>query len=117
MTTQRSPAQGAGRDRIPARPDTVVPLSDTRKPPEQTAKELQVAWDALDRHRQSAKRMDALYRRDAACANACAQCDLECAVMTAVLWQLWRAHQRALAENGQTLTYGGRCYSTTAGSA
>lgn len=114
----RSYAAGEGpEERMPERPNLITPLWEARLPPEETGRQLSVAWEALDRHRRSPKREGAPYCRTPACTKACPACDLQCAVMTGCVYQLWQAHQRALAENGQTLQHRGRSYSVTAGNA
>ena len=104
-------------NRVPDRPIRNFPLWETRDPPEETARRLKVARDALDRHQQSPKRPDAMICAEPSCERACIRCDMRCAIMTGAVWDLWRAHQRALSENDQTLQHDGRCYSVAAGSA
>ena len=117
MAAHRKLVMLASGERMPERPTLVGRLWDSRLPPEETAKQLKVAWDALDRHRQSPKKDGALFNLTPACTAACPACDLQCAVMTGCVYQLWQAHLRALTENDHTLQHDGRCYSVAAGSA
>lgn len=117
MAVHRAAALAAGGERVPERPNRAYQLWERRLPPEETGQQLKLAWEALDRHRGSPKREGALYCATPACTAACPACDLQCAVMVGAVYQLWQAHQRALAENGHTLQHDGRCYSLSAGSA
>lgn len=115
-------------------PRTPPPFNPTRVPPcdgdkPRTSPRLPVlsveeahywlghAWAAYDRARANPEPYRKLVCRDPGCAENCAQCGLQCAIIVGVLWGAYNDYQDALAAAGPVLSFSGAVYSVMAGRA